>query len=124
MKDFNSNIQKAIEFGLDKVTALEALTTQPAKILGNSKLGNLNVGSYANFLITSGAIFDPETILYENWINGSRTVFEDITKKDIRGNYNFTINNDVYDLKISGKPSKLKTEIISDSLKLSSSLKY
>ena len=54
MKDFKANLKKAIDYGLDKVTALEALTTQPAQILGNSKLGNLNVGSYANFLITSG----------------------------------------------------------------------
>lgn len=124
MKDFKTNLQKAIKYGLDKVTALEALTTQPAQILGNSKLGNLNVGSYANFLITSGDIFDAKTTLYENWVNGSRTVFEDLTKKDLTGNYSFMLNNDTYDLKITGTPSKLKTEITSDSLKLSSSLKY
>ena len=124
MKDFKSNLMKAIDYGLDTVSALDALTTQPAQILGNSKLGNLNVGSYANFLITSGAIFDAETTLYENWVNGSRTVFEDISKKDIRGNYSFTLNSDTYELKISGKLSKLKSEITSDSLKLSSTIKY
>ena len=124
MKDFKTNLHKAIEYGLDKTTALEALTSQPAEILGNSKLGNLNVGSYANFLITSGDIFDPNTTLYENWINGSSTIFEDLTKQDIRGNYGFTINTDNYELKISGTLTKLKTEITSDSLKLSSSLKY
>ena len=124
MKDFKTNLQKAIEYGLDTTTVLEALTTQPAKILGNSKLGNLNSGSYANFLITSGDIFDPKTTLYENWVNGSRTVFEDLTKKDIRGDYNFTLNKDNYTLKISGSLNKLNTEITSDSLKLSSSLKY
>ena len=124
MKDFKANLKKAIDYGLDKVTALEALTTQPAQILGNSKLGNLKVGSHANFLITSGDVFEDKTTLYENWVNGSRTVFEDLSKKDIRGNYSFTINNDSYDLKIKGTLSKLKTEITSDSLKLSSSLKY
>ncbi|MDB9874424.1 amidohydrolase family protein, partial [Flavobacteriaceae bacterium] len=124
MKDFKANLIKAIDYGLDKVTALEALTTQPAQILGNSKLGNLKVGSHANFLITSGDVFDDKTTLYENWVNGSRTVFEDVSKKDIRGNYSFTINNDTYDLKIKGTLSELKTEITSDSLKLSSSLKY
>ena len=124
MKDFKSNLMKAIDYGLDTDSALDALTTQPAQILGNSKLGNLNVGSYANFLITSGAIFDAETTLYENWVNGSRTVFEDISKKDIRGNYSFTLNSDTYELKISGKLSKLKSEITSDSLKLSSTIKY
>ena len=124
MKDFKLNLQKAIEYGLDKVTALEALTTQPAQILRNKKLGNLNVGSYANFLVTSGEIFDAKTTLYENWVNGSRTVFEDISKKDIRGHYSFTINNETYKLKINGTLSKLKTEITSDSLKLKSSLDY
>ena len=124
MKDFKSSLMKAIDYGLDTVSALDALTTQPAQILGNSKLGNLNVGSYANFLITSGAIFDAETTLYENWVNGSRTVLEDISKKDIRGNYSFTLNSDTYELKISGKLSKLKSEITSDSLKLSSTIKY
>ena len=124
MKDFKTNLKKAIDYGLDKVTALEALTTQPAQILGNSKLGNLNTGSYANFLITSGAIFDTKTTLYENWVNGSRTIFEDISKKDIRGNYRFTIDKDTFNLKINGTLGKLKTEITSDSLKLSSSLKY
>jgi imidazolonepropionase-like amidohydrolase len=124
MKDFKANIQKAIEYGLDKVSALEALTTRPAQILGNSKLGNLSVGSYANFLITSGDIFNSKTTLYENWVNGSRTVFEDLSKKDIRGNYSFNIKNDTYNLKITGTLSKLKTEITSDSLKLSSSLRY
>jgi imidazolonepropionase-like amidohydrolase len=124
MKDFKSNLMKAIDYGLDTDSALDALTTQPAQILGNSKLGNLNVGSYANFLITSGAIFDAKTTLYENWVNGSRTVFEDISKKDIRGNYSFTLNSDTYELKISGTLSKLKSEIMSDSLKLSSTLKY
>jgi imidazolonepropionase-like amidohydrolase len=124
MKEFKTNIQKAIKYGLDNVSALEALTTQPAQVLGNSKLGNLNVGSYANFLITSGDVFDEKTTLYENWVNGSRTVFEDLSKKDIRGNYSFTINKDTYDLKIKGTISKLSSEITSDSLKLSSSLKY
>jgi len=124
MKDFKTNLKKAIDYGLDKVTALEALTTQPAQILGNSKLGNLNAGSYANFLITSGDVFDTKTTLYENWVNGSRTIFEDISKKDIRGNYRFTIDKDTFNLKINGTLGTLKTEITSDSLKLSSSLKY
>ena len=44
MKEFKANLQKAIEYGLDKVSALEALTTQPAQVLGNSKLGNLKLG--------------------------------------------------------------------------------
>ena len=124
MKDFKTNVLKSIKYGLDKVTALEALTTEPAKILGNPKLGNLNIDSYANFLITSGDIFEAETTLYENWVNGSRTIITPLSKTDLRGDYSFTIDKDSYKLKISGTLSKLNSEVTSDSLKLSSSLNY
>jgi len=42
---FNKNLQKAIEYGLDKNKALEALTTIPAQILGKSnQIGALKKG--------------------------------------------------------------------------------
>tara|TARA_B110000003_G_scaffold130922_1_gene133054 strand:+ start:11572 stop:14547 length:2976 start_codon:yes stop_codon:yes gene_type:complete len=124
IKDFKTNLLKSIKYGLNKTAALQALTSQPSKILGNSKLGNLNVDSYANFLITSGDIFEAETTLYENWVNGSRTIITPISKTDLRGDYLFTINKDSYKLKISGTLLKLKSEVTSDSLKLSSVLNY
>ncbi|WP_456463190.1 amidohydrolase family protein, partial [Lutibacter sp.] len=69
--DFNKNIQKAIKFGLNKTAALEALTTVPALILRKSnEIGTLQKGRYANFLITSGELFEPKTITYENWVQG------------------------------------------------------
>ena len=50
-KSFHSNLMKAIESGLSKQKALEALTTIPAGLLGKSDvLGTLKTGSYANFL--------------------------------------------------------------------------
>ena len=124
IKDFKINLLKSIKYGLNKTAALEALTTQPSKILRNPKLGNLNIDSYANFLITSGDIFEAETILYENWVNGSRTIITPILNIDPRGEYRFTINDDSYELKISGTLLKLKSELTSDSLKLSSKLNY
>lgn len=49
-KDLLANLQKAIEYGLDKTKALEALTTIPAQIIGKStQLGHLKTGAYANF---------------------------------------------------------------------------
>jgi imidazolonepropionase-like amidohydrolase len=124
IKDFKINLLKSIKYGLNKTAALEALTTQPSKILRNPKLGNLNINSYANFLITSGDIFEAETTLHENWVNGSRTIISPILNIDPRGEYRFIINNDSYKLKISGTLLKLKSELTSDSLKLSSRLNY
>ncbi|MCW9037077.1 amidohydrolase family protein, partial [Altibacter sp.] len=110
--EFNEKLNKAFEYGLDKTKALEALTTIPASLLGQSdKVGSLQVGRYANFLITSGPIFDKETTLYENWVQGQKNVINDMDQKDIRGTYSVAANGKNFTLVISGETSKLKSEV-------------
>ena len=112
LEDFRTNLLKAIKYGFDKTKALEALTTIPAAILGkSSEIGSLKNGSFANFVITSGEIFDEKTILYENWVQGTKFVVNDITAKDIRGNYDLIIENDSYKWKIDGEIAAPKSEI-------------
>jgi imidazolonepropionase-like amidohydrolase len=124
-KELKSNLLKALEYGLDKTKALEALTTIPAKVLGKSNtLGALKKGAYANFLITSGDLFDNKTTLYENWVKGHKHVLENMNVKDIRGDYNFKIAGDTYNLTISGTPSKPKASVKSDNQKLGTKISY
>ncbi len=124
-KDFKPNLLKAIKYGLDKTKALEALTTVPAQLLGKSNsLGSLKNGAYANFLITSGEIFDKKTTLYENWVKGHKNVLESMTVKDIRGDYTFNFGNKSYDLSISGELNKLKSKVKSGDNELGSKLSY
>lgn len=106
VKSFHSNLRKAINHGFSKTKALEALTTVPAAILGNAKIGNLNSGSHANFLITSGDIFDKKTTLYENWVQGDRHVVSDMNIADITGTYDFSIKNKKFTLTVKGKGAK------------------
>ena len=123
--EFKSKLQKAIEYGLDTTKALEALTTIPAEMLGQSdKIGSLKSGSYANFLITSGELFDKETILYENWVQGTKNIIHSKDQKDIRGSYSIAVAGKEYDLTISGKMAKLKSEVKIDTLKFPSKLSY
>ncbi len=111
-EDFKTNLLKAIKYGFDKTKALEALTTIPAAILGKSnEVGSLKTGSYANFVITSGEIFDEKTILFENWVQGTKYVVNDINAKDIRGNYDLTVGKDNYKWKIDGTAEAPKSEI-------------
>ncbi len=125
IKDFKNNLLKAIEYGFDKNKALESLTTIPAKLLGKSNLiGSLNNGSYANFLITDGILFDKETVIYENWVQGTKTVLKDRSIKDISGKYDLKVGNKIYDLTITGKPEKLKSEIKLDSIKIVSNITF
>ncbi|KLT68755.1 amidohydrolase family protein [Flavobacterium sp. ABG] len=111
-EDFKTNLLKAIKLGFDKTKALESLTTIPAAILGKSnEIGSLKTGTYANFVITSGEIFDEKTILYENWVQGTKYIVNDINAKDIRGNYDLTIGNDTYKWKIAGTETTPKSEV-------------
>ena len=123
--DFKENLLKAIEHGLDKTTALEALTTVPATVLGkSSQVGTLRNGSHANFLISSGDIFDKKTILYENWVQGTKNVITDMNIKDIRGDYDIKVAGSDYHLKLSGELSKLKAELKQDTVKIKSKVTY
>lgn len=121
--EFMPNLQKAIEYGLDESVALAALTTVPANIIGRSnEIGTLKNGSYANFLITSGAIFEKKTTLYENWVLGNRHEIVPMNTKDIRGDYELQVAGTTYDLKISGEISKLKASVKTDAQTLGSKI--
>ncbi|WP_431135053.1 amidohydrolase family protein [Psychroserpens mesophilus] len=124
-KEFKDNLMKAIAYGLSKEKALEALTTTPAKLLGKqAEIGNLNKGAYANFLITSGDVFDKKTTVYENWVQGTQMVINDMNTKDIRGDYEFNLAGESYKMTLKGELSKLNSEITSDEKKRGSKVSY
>lgn len=121
--EFMPNLQKAIAYGLDETAALAALTTVPAKILGkSSEIGTLKNGSYANFLITSGTIFDKKTTIFENWVLGNKHEIVAINTKDVRGDYELKIAGMTYDLNISGELSKLKSIVKTNTQTLGSKI--
>jgi imidazolonepropionase-like amidohydrolase len=124
IEEFRPNLLKAIKLGFDKTKALEALTTVPAALLGKSnEIGSLSNGSLANFVITSGEIFDDKTTLFENWVQGTKFVVNDLNTKDIRGTYDLTIDNQTYTMKVEGEIAAPKTEITTaDSKKLETKL--
>jgi imidazolonepropionase-like amidohydrolase len=89
--EFMANLRKAIEYGLTEQKALEALTKTPASLLGvYDKIGSLDAGKIANFLITSGPIFAEKTVLLQNWIQGLRNLVKDENWQDVKGIYNLT----------------------------------
>ncbi len=123
--DFKGKLMKAIAYGLPKIKAFEALTTVPARILGKSAdIGSLQKGSYANFLVTSGDVFDQETLLYENWVQGNRNVINDLTLKDIRGEYDLSVPGRTFKLSIKGEFGSPKVEVKKDTAQLKSNFSY
>jgi imidazolonepropionase-like amidohydrolase len=109
-KDFWGNLRKAIAYGLSEKEALRALTTTPAQMLGvQDQVGALKKGMLANFLITSGNIFQEQTVIYDNWIQGTRYVVRDMNALDVRGTYNLNIvGSAARVLNIEGDVYKLK----------------
>ena len=123
--EFREQLSKAIKYGLPKEKALEALTTAPAQLLGKqNSIGSLKAGSYANFLITSGDIFDKETTLYENWVQGKKNVINNKDQKDIRGEYQLTLAPNTYKISITGAAHKPKATVKQDTLKLKSKFDF
>ncbi len=123
--DLKARLMKAIEHGLDKKTALAALTTVPAKILGKSnQLGSLKKGAYANFLITKEELFTKDNIIYENWVQGHKNIINDMATKEINGSYELIVAGKTYDLSISGTSKKPKAEIKLGETKLGSKINY
>lgn len=92
-KSFLANLRKAIEMGLSETRALEALTKTPATLLGlYDKIGSLESGKIANFLISSGPIFSEKTTLLQNWVAGDKFSVKDDQWFNVKGNYTLSIN--------------------------------
>lgn len=91
-KQFMTNLRKAIEYGLSENKAFEALTKTPATLLGvYDKVGSLDVGKLANFLVVSGPIFNEKTVIYQNWVQGEKYGVNETGWNNIAGTYNLTI---------------------------------
>jgi imidazolonepropionase-like amidohydrolase len=116
--DLLKNIRKAIQHGLSETAALKSLTETPAKLLGmQNKIGTLNNGSEANFIITSGNLFDEETVIYQNWVQGKSYSLKELDAPDFAGKYNLNVDGKTYSMEVTGKPGSHSFKIkVTDSL--------
>ncbi len=91
--DFLANLRKAFEYGLTEPKALDALTKAPASLLGvYDKVGSLDAGKIANFLITSGPVFAEKTVMLQNWTQGIKNAVKEESWYDVKGTYNLVAN--------------------------------
>ncbi|MDX2002437.1 MAG: amidohydrolase family protein [Chitinophagales bacterium] len=113
--DFLANMKKSVQYGLSKETALKALTFTPADILKvYDKVGSLEKGKVASFLVASGDLFSKDSRILETWCQGKKYQIGDKQLNDIRGKYDIVIDNKTYLLEVAGKigspDAKLKTD--------------
>lgn len=111
-KIFLGNLRKAVEYGLSEEAALKSLTSIPAALVGMSdRIGALRIGMQANFIITSGNIFESGTIIHENWVQGEAFILSERGVIDLAGTYNLNLNKKIYSLKVEGEPGEQKASI-------------
>lgn len=92
--DFFKSLNKAVKYGLKKEKALYALTEGPAKLLKiDSRLGTLEKGKLANFIICDGELGMDGFSLLENWVQGNPYIIDRSAEAiDTRGNYTIETN--------------------------------
>ncbi len=105
-------VRQAIRRGLSQEAALTALTTAPAKMFGiDHRLGTLESGKLASFVVTKGELFDKKAKCVETWVEGER--FEiDKSDQDVRGTWRAEPTESATDtmeasISIKGSPKRL-----------------
>ena len=85
-KDFIRNVGRAVEAGLNKDTALRALTLTPAEIFGVSdRLGSIEKNKTANLIVTTGDIFDAKTKVKIAFVDGRKFDIAEPVEPPARG---------------------------------------
>ncbi len=86
-------IRKAIARGLDKVKAIEAITTTPATILGiENECGSIKPGAWANLVVASGDLWEDKTKIEEVWVRGVRPAAAFKNETNVDGKWQVTLS--------------------------------
>jgi imidazolonepropionase-like amidohydrolase len=86
------NVRKMVKEGLSEDTALAALTTTPAQILGlTSSMGTVEEGKLGNLVVTKGSIFDEKGEIRYVFVDGRKYEIEP-PKKRSSGNTDTDVN--------------------------------
>lgn len=79
---------QAVPFGISKEQALQAITLNPAKILGlDDRIGTLTQGKDATFIVSQGDILDMRSAIVESAYVQGRLVDLDNKQKDLNQRY-------------------------------------
>ena len=106
-------LRKAVKYGLSEDDALAALTTAPAAMLGDARLGTLERGQLANLLIADGTLMRSEDAqIFEVWVDGARDEIVALDAPEIAGRWtlDWMGAGGPAEWTIEGKPEALKVK--------------
>ncbi len=113
--EFLSALRKAKEYGLTDKQILAALTTTPAKLIkASDKVGTLEAGKIANFLIVSDNIMDEKATIHHNWVWGKPYILKQWSSVDITGKYDLHLDDQTYRIDVKGTADSPELYIMPD----------
>jgi imidazolonepropionase-like amidohydrolase len=103
IEDLFSNLRKAIKRGLPDTAALKALTYTPANyVKAYDKVGSIEKGKIANFIICSKSVFEEKNVIYQNWVAGKQFIIRAYKDEPIFGQFKLLLgNNERYSVKVT-----------------------
>ncbi|MCB9282519.1 MAG: amidohydrolase family protein [Lewinellaceae bacterium] len=111
--DFWTSLRKAIQYGLSEEEALKALTYTPANLVGiYDRVGSLEKGKSADFLIVSGDVFGADATIYQNWVKGKPFVLQSMEVPSWTAVYRLQVDDQEWMWHISGNPEKPDMKIV------------
>ena len=114
-KEFRKNLNKSVERSLSTSSALAALTTEPAKMMGmENKLGKIKRGYLANLTILDGDYFDDTSEIISIWVGGKEYPVQPKYDVSIEGNWKLAIGDKSYRLELKKKSKKYSGTILQD----------
>lgn len=118
---FWPNLRRAVERGLGADTALAALTTTPADLIGaDEELGRIAPGYRANLVVADGDLFDSDARLLETWVDGHRHEQVAMEQRALLGDYAGELGGVEGTLSVApGRGKKLKVSFEHEDGKLS-----
>ncbi len=118
ISDFRKNLSRAVQRGFSEADALAALTTHPAKEMGQSKrLGKVAPGYIGNLIITDGNYFDGKSTVNAVWIDGNEYEVSPDPIVDATGDWTLNEGDNTWTLSVKSGGGALKVD--EKSMKLS-----
>jgi imidazolonepropionase-like amidohydrolase len=109
---FWPNLRKAIAHGLPVDTALAALTTVPARIVGlEQQLGKIAPGYQADLVISKGDLFRDGEIV-ATWTRGQEQQFKPLQSVKVAGRYPLTVSGKTFTLSLTEEGDKVAGELL------------
>ena len=113
--DLHEALRKVVKAGADRTEVFAALTTGPAELLGiGDRVGTLEAGMLANFIVTDKDPFTEKATIYQNWVQGKPFEFKSVQTVELADGYTLQLGDQTFVAEVSGEPGSQQMTVTTD----------